>query len=149
MVDVCWGVKGNTVALISWNAACQNAGSTGTEPNSCAPPPHSPPAPPPPPSALTPLSHECHVPLPVPPLSSPSRETGEPPSPLPATGSAVTLLRPLDGRHSCPPAPAAVAVRLLRLSVQNRSVTSERLLEYSDFPRIKRTQGGIRACTGA
>lgn len=117
-----------------------------------APPTHTlppPPPPPPPPSALPPLSHECHVPLPVPLLSSPSRETGEPPSPLPATGSAVTLLRPLDGRHSFPPAPGAVAARLLRLSVQNRPVTSERLLEYSDFPRIKRTPGGdmsVRRC---
>lgn len=32
------GSKGNTAALISWNAACRNAGSAGTGPNSPLPP---------------------------------------------------------------------------------------------------------------
>lgn len=36
-------------------------------------------------------------------FSSPARETGEPPSPLPLPGSALALPRPPDRRHSFPP----------------------------------------------
>lgn len=120
----CWGglqcggwksvwVKGNTVVLSSWNAACMKAGSTGTKPNAFTPLP----------SAATnltlpfmmspvQLSFTPHISLSLS-LSSTTHETGEPPSPLPPTGSAITLPRPPDRRHSfLPPAAAAVAGRL-------------------------------------
>ncbi|KAK9530037.1 hypothetical protein VZT92_011573 [Zoarces viviparus] len=89
------GVKGNTVVLISWNAECQKAGSTGTKPNAFSPPN----------TTLTLFSYERHVPSPTHfslSLSSTTHETGEPPSPLPPTGSAITLPRPPDRRHSFP-----------------------------------------------
>lgn len=131
--------------LISWNAACQRAGSPGTEPNTFSPPTSTSTT-----SLLSLFSHKCHVPVQLPlsllALLAPSRsstthETGEPPSPLPPSGSPIILLRPPDRRHSFPSCSCCCCCPAVALRIQNRSLTSAWLLEYANLPRIKGTLG--------
>lgn len=130
------GVKGNTVVLISWNVACQKAGSTGTKPNASHPPA---------------LPRPCTtLPLPLLGIMSPSHslslslshETGEPPSPLPPKGSALVLARPPDRRIPSPRC-CCCCWPAVGVGIQNRSLTSAWLLEYADVPENQRdTEGG-------
>lgn len=146
-----WGVKGNTVVLISWNAACQKAGSTGTKPNAFSPP--TPPHPTPTSTTTTSttlplLSHECHVPSPTPPFSPHSSLSLSPPQPMKQESRHLRFLRQ-DQRSLCPglrtdgiPSPCCCCCcwPAVAAGIQNRSLTSAWLLEYANIPRIKGTQ---------
>lgn len=144
------GVKGNTVVLISWNAACQRAGSTGTKPNAFSPP-----------STTTTtiftlplfsLSHERHVPSPTAPYSP--RSSLSLPQPMKQESRHLRFLRQ-DQRSFCPglrtdgiPSPCCCCCcwPAVAPGIQNRSLTSAWLLEYADVPGIKGTQR-IDTCT--
>lgn len=143
------GVKGNTVVLISWNVACQKAGSTGTKPNAFSPP-----------STTTnttltlPLFSPSHVPSPTPPFSPHCSLSLSLPQPMKQESRHLRFLRQ-DQRSLCPglrtdgiPSPCwcCCCWPAVAPGIQNRSLTSAWLLEYADVPRIKGTQG-IDTCT--
>lgn len=130
------------MVLISWNVACQRAGSTGTRPNAFGL--HPPPPPP--------IHHHHHhsysllslSSAPTPPSLSLSLCL---PQPMKQEESChLRFLRP-DQRSLCPglrtdgiPSPCCCCWPAVAEGIQNRSLTSAWLLEYADVPRIKGTQ---------